>query len=69
MELKHKSVLVTGGAGFIGSSLVRELEKKENEVVVIDNLVAGSLEHLEGTNFVKGDIRNEELLNHIMKNL
>lgn len=69
MELKHKSVLVTGGAGFIGSSLVRELEKKENEVVVIDNLVAGSLEHLEGTkaNFIKGDIRNEELLNHIME--
>lgn len=38
--------LVTGGAGFIGSNLVEELVKKENEVIVLDNLSTGSLENL-----------------------
>ena len=38
--------LVTGGAGFIGSHLVDELIKQNNEVVVIDNLSAGKKENL-----------------------
>jgi len=40
-------VLVTGGAGFIGSNMVELLLKKENDVVVIDNLHTGSLENLK----------------------
>jgi len=41
MELKGKKVLVTGGAGFIGSHAVDALIKKGAEVVVVDNLVTG----------------------------
>lgn len=55
--------LVTGGAGFIGSELVRQLLDRGAEVTVIDNLVNGKLENLQGLVperliFVKGDIRD-----------
>jgi dTDP-glucose 4,6-dehydratase len=68
LELKGKSVLVTGGAGFIGSSLVRQLQALGCHVLVLDNLLAGKREHLEGTNaeLIVGDIRNSELLNYIL---
>lgn len=39
-------ILVTGGAGFIGSNLVEELVRRNEEVTVIDNLSTGSLENL-----------------------
>ena len=67
--LRGSNVLVTGGAGFIGSSLVRQLEKKECNTVVFDNLVAGTEDNLKGTksSLVEGDIRNSELLREMMR--
>jgi UDP-glucose 4-epimerase len=58
-------VLVTGGAGFVGSSLVREWLRRGAEVVVLDNLVATcSLRSLEDVvsdvRFVHGDVRAPE---------
>lgn len=41
-------ILVTGGAGFIGSNLVKTLTKDGNEVIVLDNLSTGSLANLRG---------------------
>ena len=41
-----KKIIVTGGAGFIGSNLVEELVKKKFKVVVLDNLSTGRLENL-----------------------
>lgn len=60
------NILVTGGAGFIGSNLVQHLlQKKEVEKVrVLDNLATGSLENIEefekdpNFEFVQGDIRD-----------
>ncbi len=46
MELTNKKIIVTGGAGFIGSNLVENLSKK-NKVLVIDNLHTGSKRNLE----------------------
>lgn len=47
MKLKDKNVLVTGGAGFIGSHLVDELIKEEpNKIVVVDNFFLGKMENL-----------------------
>lgn len=67
MELiKGKRFAVTGGAGFIGSNIVIELVKNDNEVVVIDNLLTGKLDNLsdimDEIRFVEGDIQNLDLL-------
>ena len=62
-------VLVIGGAGFIGSSLVRELSKEE-EVVVYDLLTyAGRMENLQGVKhvLVKGDVASRELHDAVEK--
>ncbi len=54
-------VVVTGGAGFIGSNLVRELVKKDFDVHVIDNLAGGSREVVDaGATLHELDIRNLE---------
>lgn len=64
--MQSLKILVTGGAGFIGSHLVDRLMKKSYEVVVLDNFSAGKVEniqrHLGDQSFdlVKGDIRNSE---------
>jgi len=62
--LKNSRVLVTGGAGFIGSALIETLLSNENEVVCLDNLATGKLENLadfignKNFRFLEGDIRN-----------
>ncbi len=43
--------IVTGGAGFIGSNLVKELNAQGEEVIVVDNLSTGSMSNLKGTEF------------------
>lgn len=47
LKLAGKNVLVTGGAGFIGSELSRHLLKENANVVVLDNLLAGRKENLQ----------------------
>lgn len=62
----NTKVLVTGGAGFIGSHLVEALVAGGCSVKVIDNLSTGHLSNLEKVkdqiDFVKGDIRDRDLL-------
>lgn len=59
---KDKNILVTGGAGFIGSHLVEELIKYEANVTVLDNLSTGNLNNLykviSQINLLYGDITN-----------
>lgn len=61
MELKNKRIMVTGGAGFIGSHLVDKLASLDCEVVVVDNLSSGKLDFLEGSK-EKIEIHNLDIL-------
>lgn len=59
-------VLVTGGAGFIGSHVTEELIKRGHEVVVLDDLSGGFMDNVvPGVQFVKGSITDSELINHL----
>ncbi len=60
--------LVTGGAGFIGTNLIKQLMAKGDEVVVIDNYNGGRLaDRIQPrVNYVEGDIRNMNDLNKVM---
>ena len=68
-ELKGKNVLVTGGAGFIGSNLTDRLSPG-NRVIVLDNLSSGLMSNLEKSKdritFIKGDILDKELLKDVV---
>ena len=65
--------LVTGGAGFIGSHLVDELVRRDNQVIVYDNLSTGFKTHLKTLlsnnriTLVEGELLDEERLNAAMK--
>jgi len=72
MSLDRKRVLVTGGAGFIGSELVHQLVAQGVKVVVIDNLVNGRRENLEGlpansVRLVIADIRDRGHIVDLMR--
>ena len=59
-------LLVTGGAGFIGSKLIKNLLKNNHEITTIDNLSSGHIENIpESINFINGDCADENLINSI----
>jgi UDP-glucose 4-epimerase len=60
------TILVTGGAGYIGAHTVRQLLARSYQVVVLDNLSTGRREFVPaGVEFVAGDIGDREILRHI----
>lgn len=60
------NILVTGGAGYIGSHVLKILLKAEHNVVTIDNLQKGHKEAVTGGEFIKGDLADRDLLNKII---
>ncbi len=62
-------ILVTGGAGFIGSNLAEKLAE-DHEVTVLDDLYIGSKKNLDGTDveFVEGSVMDEALVKKVCKN-
>lgn len=60
-DIETKKVLITGGAGFIGSNVARYLIDKGHDVVLLDSLIRRGVSHnlkwLKEAKFVKGDIR------------
>ena len=65
--------IVTGGAGFIGSSIVKKLVARGDDVTVIDNLNTGKEENLKSVidkiTFLKDSILNRELLEKQSQNI
>ena len=67
------NILVTGGAGFIGRWVIKELLEKGNKVVALDNLSNGSLSNIEefksnsNFKFIEGDIQDTNLLEETFK--
>jgi len=67
-----KKILITGGAGYIGSILTTELVKLNFQVTVLDDLYysSNSLNHLflfKNFNFIRGDVRDNSLIKKIIK--
>ena len=58
--MKSKNILITGGAGFIGSHLCKKLLKKDHNILCLDNLLTGSLKNLSDII----DNPNFEFINH-----
>lgn len=66
-------ILITGGAGFIGSHLADKLLEENNKIVIFDNLSLGKMQNIEtalknpNCSFVKGDILNSDELSNVFK--
>ena len=71
MNYKDKRILVTGGAGFIGSEVVSQLIKKNAMVTVLDNFSSGKKQYLKNNKknlkIIKGDIIDEKIVSKAVK--
>ena len=70
-DFTGKTVLVTGGAGFIGSNLAHRLVELGANVRILDNLITGHLKNIEqlignGVEFIEGDIRDFQTCKDVM---
>jgi UDP-glucose 4-epimerase len=72
MNLMGRSVLITGGSGFIGSHVVNQLANVAGKIIILDNLSTGNISNLteksKNIDFVNGDIRNLKLVDDVTKN-
>lgn len=75
MNIQDRRIIVTGGAGFIGSNLVKSLISKNNHVIVIDNFSQGSINNLKeikaskNLKIVNADILDESRMLQLTKNI
>ncbi|WP_415321498.1 UDP-glucose 4-epimerase GalE [Candidatus Pelagibacter sp. Uisw_092] len=66
---KDNNILITGGAGYIGSHLVEQLVKTKANIIILDNLITGHKKLInKKAKFIKGDIKNKTALTKIIQN-
>ena len=65
--MSKKTVLVTGGAGYIGSHVVKQLKAAGESVVVLDNLSKGYREAVRGAELVVGDTGDQTLVRDLLQ--
>ena len=71
MNFKERRILVTGGAGFIGSEVTSQLIKMGSNVTVLDNFSSGKKNYLPKSKrlkIIKGDIRDQTIVKRALKN-
>ena len=62
------NILITGGAGYIGSHIAEQLVNKKYDIIILDNLKTGHKKLInKKAIFIKGDIKNKKLLIRIIK--
>ena len=61
------SILITGGAGYIGSHVQKLLLKQSEDVIIVDSLVTGHKEAVLSDKFYQGDIRDREFMSKVFK--
>jgi len=69
--LKNKEVLITGGCGFIGSEMVKQLSAIGANVTIIDNLSSGKKKYIEGfpnVNLITADVLDNDAIKKAVKN-
>ena len=65
-----KNILVTGGAGYIGSHIVESLIKLKFKVIIVDNLITGYKKLInENAKFYKLNIKNSKKIHKLLKNI
>ncbi len=64
---EKENILITGGAGYIGSHIVRDLGEKGFNPVVLDNLSTGNRQSLLYGELIEGDVNDEKLVSRIIK--
>lgn len=61
--MSRKTVLVTGGAGYIGSHIVLELMSRDFEIIIVDDMSKGNVKNLfPGNRLIQGDIQDPKVL-------
>jgi len=71
--MKSKRVVITGGAGFIGSHLAEELARRGYYTIILDNLSSGKIENIrnllknDNVEFIQGSVTDLTLLQEVFK--
>lgn len=65
--MQKKGILVTGGAGYIGSHVVKQLGERGERIVVLDNLSTGFADSVLYGTLIRGDTGNRELVSRILR--
>ena len=71
-KCKNKRFFITGGAGFIGSEIVRQLSITNSKIIVFDNFTSGRRKYIKNiphVTIVKGNIANRSDVNKVIKNV